>query len=147
MAVDGCGLPPLPAIKADAKALVFSIKSFAAAMLAYYLSLRIGLSKPSWAIVTVYIVSQASAGASLSRGLYRLVGTMVGAIATVLIIPNFVDDPILCSIVLACWIGFCLYLSLLDRTPRSYAFVLAGYTASLIGFPGLLDPGRYLMWP
>jgi uncharacterized membrane protein YccC len=130
-----------PAIKADAKALVFSIKSFAAAMLAYYLSLRIGLSKPSWAIVTVYIVSQASAGASLSRGLYRLVGTMVGAIATVLIVPNFVDDPILCSIVLACWIGFCLYLSLLDRTPRSYAFVLAGYTASLIGFPGLLDPG------
>ncbi|ANG99481.1 fusaric acid resistance protein [Brucella pseudogrignonensis] len=130
-----------PAIKADAKALVFSIKSFAAAMLAYYLSLRIGLSKPSWAIVTVYIVSQASAGASLSRGLYRLVGTMVGAIATVLIIPNFVDDPILCSIVLAGWIGSCLYLSLLDRTPRSYAFVLAGYTASLIGFPTLLDPG------
>ncbi len=130
-----------PAIKADAKALVFSIKSFAAAMLAYYLSLRIGLSKPSWAIVTVYIVSQASAGASLSRGLYRLVGTMIGAFATVVIVPNFVDDPILCSIVLACWIGFCLYLSLLDRTPRSYAFVLAGYTASLIGFPSLLDPG------
>lgn len=130
-----------PAIKADAKALVFSIKSFAAAMLAYYLSLRIGLSKPSWAIVTVYIVSQASAGASLSRGLYRLVGTMIGAIATVLIVPNFVNDPILCSIVLAGWIGLCLYFSLLDRTPRSYAFVLAGYTVSLIGFPSLLDPG------
>lgn len=134
------GLLRSPAIKADAKALVFSIKSFAAAMLAYYLSLRIGLSKPSWAIVTVYIVSQASAGASLSRGLYRLVGTMIGAIATVLIVTNFVNDPILCSIVLAGWIGLCLYFSLLDRTPRSYAFVLAGYTASLIGFPSLLNP-------
>ncbi len=130
-----------PAIKADAKALVFSLKSFAAAMLAYYISLRIGLSKPSWAIVTVYIVSQPSAGASLSRGIYRLIGTMIGAIVTVLIVPNFVDDPILCSIVLACWIGLCLYVSLLDRKPRSYAFVLAGYTASLIGFPSLHDPG------
>lgn len=47
----------------------------------------------------------------------------------------------MCSIVLACWIGLCLYFSLLDRTPRSYAFVLAGYTASLISFPSVLDPG------
>lgn len=130
-----------PSMKADATALIFSIKSFIAAMLAYYISLRIGLSKPSWAIVTVYIVSQPSAGASLSRGVYRLFGTIMGAMATVLIVPNFVNDPIMCSIVLACWIGLCLYFSLLDRTPRSYAFVLAGYTASLIGFPSVLDPG------
>ncbi|WP_254503719.1 FUSC family protein, partial [Salmonella enterica] len=47
---------------------------------------------------------------------------------------------IICSLVLAGWIGFCLFLSLLDRTPRAYAFVLAGYTASLIGFPGVAEP-------
>jgi uncharacterized membrane protein YccC len=29
---------------------------------------------------------------------------------------------------------------LLDRTPRAYAFVLSGYTASLIGFPSVLAP-------
>ncbi|WP_426117155.1 FUSC family protein [Pseudomonas sp. DSP3-2-2] len=122
-------------------ALLFSAKSFAAAMLAYYVSLRIGLANPYWAIVTVYIVSQTSAGASLSRGVYRFVGTLAGAVATVAIIPNFVNDPIACSVVLACWIGLCLYFSLLDRTPRAYAFVLAGYTTSLIGFPSVLDPG------
>ncbi len=130
-----------PAIKADADAILFSVKSSAAAMLAYYISLRIGLPKPFWAIVTVYIVSQTSAGASLSRGVYRFAGTLVGAIATVMIVPNFVNDPIVCSIVLAGWIGLCLFFSLLDRTPRAYAFVLAGYTASLIGFPSVLDPG------
>ncbi|MEK1901868.1 MAG: FUSC family protein, partial [Rhizobium sp.] len=128
-------------MKADADALLFSVKSFAAAMLAYYISLRVGLPKPYWAIVTVYIVSQTSAGASLSRGVYRLVGTIAGAVATVAIVPRFVNDPIACSVVLACWIGVCLYFSLLDRTPRAYAFVLAGYTASLIGFPSVLDPG------
>jgi len=130
-----------PAIKVDAEAILFSAKSFAAAMLAYYISLRIGLPKPFWAIVTVYIVSQTSAGASLSRGVYRFAGTVIGAMATVAIVPNFVNDPVVCSGALAGWIGLCLFFSLLDRTPRAYAFVLAGYTASLIGFPGVLDPG------
>ncbi|MGX7743632.1 FUSC family protein [Rhodopseudomonas parapalustris] len=129
-----------PATKEDADAILFSAKSFAAAMLAYYVSLRIGLPKPFWAIVTVYIVSQTSAGASLSRGVYRFAGTFVGAIATVAIVPNFVNDPVVCCLILAGWIGRCLFLSLLDRTPRSYAFVLAGYTTSLIGFPSVLEP-------
>ncbi|PWC57456.1 fusaric acid resistance protein [Azospirillum sp. TSH7] len=129
-----------PALRADADALLFSVKSFAAAMLAYYFALRVGLPKPSWAILTVYIVSQNSAGASLSRGVYRFAGTVVGAVATVAIIPFFVNDPIVCSVVLASWIGLCLYLSLLDRTARAYAFVLSGYTASLIGFPSVFNP-------
>src|SRR5690606_3936940 len=100
-----------PTIKADADAILFSAKSFAAAMLAYYISLRIGLPKPFWAIVTVYIVSQTSAGASFSRGVYRFAGTFVGAIATVAIVPNFVNDPMVCSVVLAGWIGLCLFFS------------------------------------
>lgn len=130
-----------PALLSDAHALLYSIRSFAAAMLAYYLALAIGLERPSWAIITVYIVSQTSVGASLSRSLYRLAGTVAGAGATVLIVPTFVNTPILCSVMLTGWITFCLYLSLLERTPRAYAFVLAGYTASLIGFPAVADPG------
>ncbi|WP_326001403.1 FUSC family protein [Serratia rubidaea] len=130
-----------PALLNDASALLYSARSFIAAMLAYYIALSIGLERPSWAIITVYIVSQTSVGASLSRGVYRLAGTVVGAAATVLIVPALVDMPIVCSVVLAGWITFCLYVSLLERTPRAYAFVLAGYTASLIGFPAVSDPG------
>lgn len=138
---ESANLLQAPVVQADADALLFSMKSFAAATLAYYISLRIGLPKPYWAIVTVYIVSQTSAGASLSRGVYRFLGTLIGAAATVAIVPNFVNEPVACSVILACWIGLCLYLSLLDRTPRAYAYVLAGYTASLIGFPSVIDPG------
>ncbi|HDV6335087.1 TPA: FUSC family protein [Klebsiella michiganensis] len=130
-----------PSLLSDAHALLYSVRSFAAAMLAYYVALAIGLERPSWAIITVYIVSQTSVGASLSRSLYRLAGTVAGAGATVMIVPTFVNTPILCSVILAGWITFCLYLSLLERTPRAYAFVLAGYTASLIGFPAVADPG------
>lgn len=137
----GSGRIISPALLSDAHALLYSARSFAAAMLAYYIALSIGLERPSWAIITVYIVSQTSVGASLSRSLYRLAGTVAGAGATVLIVPTFVNMPILCSVMLTGWITFCLWLSLLERTPRAYAFVLAGYTASLIGFPALSDPG------
>ncbi|WP_202023609.1 FUSC family protein [Klebsiella quasipneumoniae] len=136
-------MPPLTsaALRSDGQALMYAAKSFAAAMLAYYLALSIGLQRPSWAIITVYIVSQTSAGASLSRSVYRLVGTVVGAAATVIIVPTFVNQPILCSVMLALWIAGSLCLSLLERTPRGYAFLLAGYTASLIGFPAVSAPG------
>lgn len=131
----------LPAVRADAAALSFSVKSFVAAMLAYYISLRIGLSKPFWSIITVYLVSQTSAGASLGRGVYRLAGTIIGAAATVMIVPNLANTPVICSAALAGWIGLFLYFALLDRTPRAYVFVLAGYTVSLIGFPSVFAPG------
>ncbi|WP_368988781.1 FUSC family protein [Klebsiella quasipneumoniae] len=132
---------PSAALRSDGQAVIYAAKSFAAAMLAYYLALSIGLQRPFWAIITVYIVSQTSAGASLSRSVYRLVGTVVGAAATVIIVPTFVNQPILCSVVLALWIAGSLCLSLLERTPRGYAFLLAGYTASLIGFPAVSAPG------
>ncbi len=132
---------PSAALRSDGQAVIYAAKSFAAAMLAYYLALSIGLQRPSWAIITVYIVSQTSAGASLSRSVYRLVGTVVGAAATVIIVPTFVNQPILCSVVLALWIAGSLCLSLLERRPRGYAFLLAGYTASLIGFPAVSAPG------
>ncbi len=132
---------PSAALRSDGQAVIYAAKSFSAAMLAYYLALSIGLQRPSWAIITVYIVSQTSAGASLSRSVYRLVGTVVGAAATVIIVPTFVNQPILCSVVLALWIAGSLCLSLLERMPRGYAFLLAGYTASLIGFPAVSAPG------
>ena len=42
---------------------------------------------------------------------------------------------------MALWVGLCLYLSLLVRQPRSYGFMLSGYTVALIGFPTVSDPG------
>jgi uncharacterized membrane protein YccC len=45
------------------------------------------------------------------------------------------------SAALATWMALCLYLAMLDRTPRAYAFLLAGYTTSLIGFPAVMVPG------
>lgn len=124
-----------PALAADLDAVLFSLKSFVAAILALYVSLRIGLTNPVWSIGAVYTVSMPLSGASVSRSLFRFLGTVGGAAAVVLLVPTFVNEPLVLSVVLAAWTGFCLYLALLDRTARAYAFQLAGYMTCLIGFP------------
>jgi uncharacterized membrane protein YccC len=121
---------------------LFAVKTFASATLALYLAMSIGLDRPYWAMATVYIVSQPLTGSLRSKAAFRLIGTLIGATATVVLVPNLVDAPELLSVALALWTGGCLYLALLDRTPRSYLFMLAGYTAALIGFPAVTTPDQ-----
>ena len=60
---------------------------------------------------------------------------MLGAVACLALIPNLVDAPVLLIATLSLWIGGCIYFAVLDRTPRSYVFLLAGYSVAFIGFP------------
>lgn len=122
-------------------AALFSLKSYVAAMLALWIALRIGLERPYWAFLTAYIVAQPLAGAVLSKAVFRVIGTAVGAAVTVLMVPTLVNTPELLVLALAAWLGLCVYVSLLDRTPRSYMFVLAGYSTCLIALPSLDNPG------
>lgn len=121
-------------------AALFSLKCFAAAMLALFVALSIGLERPYWAFLTSYIVAQPMAGAVVSKGLFRVVGTMVGGAFAVAIVPPLVNAPELLSLAMASWLALCVFVSLLDRTPRAYMFVLAGYTACLIVFPSVDAP-------
>lgn len=119
----------------------FALKTFAAAVLALYLALWIDLPRPYWAVGTVYITSQILAGATRSKAAYRVGGTLIGAVVTVILVPNLVNAPELLIAAIALWIAVCLYASLLDRTPRGYLMMLGGYTAAIIGFPAVADPG------
>jgi uncharacterized membrane protein YccC len=121
--------------------LVFALKTFAASMLALVIALAMDLPRPYWAMATVYITSQPLAGATSSKAFFRVMGTLVGATMTVALVPNLIDAPELLCLAIALWVGLCLYLSLLDGTPRSYVFMLAGYTVALIGFPSVSEPG------
>jgi hypothetical protein len=131
----------------DAEAALFSLKSFVAAIIAYYIALRIGFAQPVWAMTTVYVVSQPLAGTVLSKAVFRLLGTILGATAAVVLVPAFVNEPLVLSFALALWLGLCAYIAQLDRTPRSYTFLLAGYTAAIIGFPSVGAPGDIAIPP
>lgn len=126
--------PAKPPIVAFADVL-FSLKTFTAAMVALFIALCFDLQNPYWAVTTVYIVSTPLSGASTSKAVYRLLGTAIGGTMTVILVPNLVNSPELLTFAISLWIAVCLAISLIDRTPRSYVFMLAGYTAALTGFP------------
>lgn len=109
-------------------------------MLALYLALYFELPRPYWAMASVYIVSNPFVGATRSKGLYRGLGTLLGAAGAVLLVPPLVEMPFVLSLAVACWTGTFLFLALQDRTARNYVFMLAGYTLPLIAFPTVNDP-------
>ncbi|NML45048.1 FUSC family protein [Ramlibacter sp. G-1-2-2] len=120
--------------------LLFSCKCFAAAMLAMFIALWFGLPRPFWAMMTTYVVAHPLAGAVRSKAAYRFGGTLVGSAAAILLVGNLSNARELLMLALSLWMAGCLYLALRDRTPRSYVFMLAGYTAALIGFPSVDTP-------
>src|ERR1700733_3098560 len=121
-------------------ALVFALRTFAAAMLALSIALWLDMPRPYWAMASVYITSNPLTGATGSKAVYRLLGTLIGAAGAILLVPNLVNAPELLSLAIALWVGVCLYLSLIDGTPRAYVFMLSGYTVALLGFPILTAP-------
>jgi len=120
--------------------LQFAINTLLAGMLALYLAMSIDLPRPYWAMMTVYVVSHPLAAAVRSKAIYRFLGTLLGAAGAVLLIPRFVQAPVLLSLVMSLWVGGCLAISVLDRSPRAYILMLAGYTIALIGFPAVTEP-------
>jgi uncharacterized membrane protein YccC len=109
-------------------------------MLALSIALWLDMPRPYWAMASVYITSNPLTGATWSKALYRMLGTLIGAAGTIALVPNLVDAPELLSLAIALWVGIFLYFSLIDGTPRSYVFILSGYTVALLGFPILPAP-------
>jgi uncharacterized membrane protein YccC len=120
---------------------LFSIKTFAAAMLALYIAFRLDLSQPGWSLTTVYIVSQPFAGMVLAKSLYRVLGTLIGAAVSLVFVALFSNAPELFCLALAIWIGLGTFVSIYLRdAPQSYVGMLSGYSAAIIGLPAALAP-------
>ena len=127
------GVPP-------ARDWFYGVRTFGASMLALYIALLMEMPRPYWAMATVYIVSSPFVAPTSSKALYRAAGTFLGAAASVILVPMFVQTPFLLAVVIALWTGTLLFLSLHLRTANSYALMLAGYTMPLISFPVVDNP-------
>jgi uncharacterized membrane protein YccC len=127
-------IKPLLAFRPNKLDWIFAAKTFIAGMLALYIAFELNLSYPIWAIGTVFVIANPYSGMLASKSIYRILGTLFGAIFAIAVMPHLVNTPWLFTFVLATWVGLCLYLSLIDRSPRSYVVMLAGYTAVIICF-------------
>jgi len=124
--------------------LIFSVKTFAASLLALYIAFWAGLDDPRWAFLTVYIVSQPDSGLVLAKGFYRILGTIAGVLVTIALVFGLAQYGELFVAALAVWLCFCNFAARAVRNFASYGFQLAGYTVAIVGIPAALSPsGAY----
>jgi uncharacterized membrane protein YccC len=119
---------------------VFTVRTLAAGLAALSIAWLLRLDQPQWSMMTVYIVSQPIAGMVLAKGFYRLVGTLVGAVAAVALASLGQAQPWLFAPLLAIWVALCTFVSSALRNPESYGAALAGYTAAIIALPAFGEP-------
>ena len=125
-------------------AVVFSLRTFLAALLALFIAFWFTLDEPRWALLTVYVVAQPDSGLVIAKGVFRMLGTIAGALASIALVFGLSQHGVLFLVVLSLWIGFCNFAARAVRNFSSYGFLLAGYTAAIIGIPAALDPnGAY----
>ncbi|MDR6358328.1 putative membrane protein YccC [Pseudomonas psychrotolerans] len=71
-------LPWTAFLAPSSAALQFACKTLFAAGLSLWLAYRFDLEQPAWACMTVIVVSQPLSGMVVAKGLFRLLGTLVG---------------------------------------------------------------------
>src|SRR5262249_15135644 len=112
--------------------LLFGVRLWASVCLALYVAFWLELDNAFWAGTTAAIVSQPHLGASLRKGWFRLIGTVVGAVAVVVLTACFPPDRTAFLVSMALWGAGCALVATLLRNFAAYAAALAGYTAAII---------------
>src|SRR5215475_12080266 len=112
--------------------LLFGLRVWAAVSLALYVAFWLELDNAYWAGTSAALVSQPHLGASMRKGWYRMIGTVVGAVVIVLMTAAFPQDRVGFLLSLALWGAACAFVATQLRNFAAYAAALAGYTAAII---------------
>jgi uncharacterized membrane protein YccC len=131
--------------RADGLVWIYLFKAIAAALLALGIAMKLDLPQPRTAMTTVFIVMQPQSGMVFAKSFYRIAGTLVGLVVMLALIGLFAQQPELFIVSTALWVGVCTAGAARNRNFRSYGFVLAGYTAALIGIPASQHPDAAFM--
>src|ERR1700746_15826 len=95
--------------------LLFGVRRWASFCLALFIAFWLELDNPFWAGTSAAVVCQPQLGASLRKGWYRLLGTLVGAVAGVVMTACFPQDRGLFLLSLALWGAVCALVATLLR--------------------------------
>ncbi|OAJ52789.1 FUSC family protein [Paraburkholderia ginsengiterrae] len=116
------------------------LKTVTAGLLALGIAMLLDLPQPRIAMTTVFVLMQPFSGMVLAKSFYRILGTAVGTVAALILGALFVQQPELYMFGMISWVSACIAAAVRYRHLRWYGFVLAGYTAALIGIPNVTVP-------
>ena len=118
--------------RVTAPPLLFGLRLWAAVCFALYVAFWLELDNAYWAGTSAALVCQPHLGASLRKGWFRMIGTVVGAVAIVLLTAAFPQERGPFLIGLALWGAGCALVATQLRNFAAYAAALAGFTAAII---------------
>jgi uncharacterized membrane protein YccC len=119
-------------LRAFTPAILFGLRMWASVCVSLYVAFALELSEPSWAATTAALVCQPVLGASLRKSMFRMIGTVIGAIAIVVLAALCRQDRIAFLVGLTLWCAVSGFVATLLRNFAAYAAALAGYTAAII---------------
>jgi uncharacterized membrane protein YccC len=112
--------------------LAFGLRLWVSVCLSLYVAFWLELDNPYWAGTTAALVCQPHLGAPLPKGWYRMIGTIVGGIAIVMLTACFPQDRFAFLAGLALWSAVCAFVATMLRNFLALAAQLAGVTAAII---------------
>jgi uncharacterized membrane protein YccC len=118
----------------------FGIRIWIAVVVALAAGFWLQLEAPGTAAITVAILAAPTRGQALEKAYYRLLATVLGVTAAIVIAGLFSQtrDVILAGF--AAWLGFCVYAAGVLDGNRAYAAVLSGYTVAIVAIEQLDTP-------
>src|SRR5882724_7018968 len=130
---------------AEGAAVLFGLRLWASVCLALYTAFWLQLNDPYWAATSAGIVVQTGLGASLRKGRFRAIGTVIGGIAIVILVAVFPQNHLAMLVSLAFWGAACGWFATILPNFGGYAAALAGYTTAIVFVDIVSNPQNVFM--
>ncbi|MQT77914.1 FUSC family protein, partial [Pseudomonas helleri] len=118
------------------------MRSILAACLALVAAYLLELHAPYAAASSVLLVINPVQGGVIGKGVWRVLGTLVGMLAAFVLMSAFGQMPWLFLLGFGLWLGVCVVGMTLLRHFRAYGATLAGYTVGLAAYGAMQHPER-----
>src|SRR5215468_9718858 len=106
--------------------------------IALLIVMALHLPDPAWALITVIVLATPTAGASIQKAGLRVIGTVVGAGFSLMLIEWFDQAPLGFSLALA---ALCLTAAYgASGTRHAYAYLIGFVTVAIVAMQGLETP-------
>ncbi|OXR49734.1 FUSC family protein [Pusillimonas sp. T2] len=124
----------------DLSRLGFYLRTAVACCLAVFIAWMLGLEHPQWSGMTVWVASQSTRGHLIEKGLFRVAGTIIGALVGMALVALANGQVLILVAGLAMWSAVCVGIGNVQRGFVSYGTILAGYSAAMVALLGSPHP-------
>lgn len=119
---------------------LFGLRTWLAMMLALYVAFWMQLDGASSAAVTVGILALPTRGQVFGKALYRVIATVIGVVASIVMAGLFNEIRTLFVVALAGWLALCVFAAGWLDGDRASAAVLSGFTVAIVAMANIDSP-------